>query len=153
MSKSHVGEQATLDFLLTAKNIATVVNGGVRPTAWFVALFLDDPGDDASGTEINGVDTEYLRKPVIFSVSTLNATSLHYEATNSGTVTDGDGEAVIFPAAATGASYTVPYFAIMDAETIGAGNILYSGALCVPKVVTETIQVRFDAGDIIITED
>lgn len=153
MSKSHVGEQATLDFLLTAKDVATLVNGGVRPTAWFVALFSDDPGDDGSGTEINGVDTEYLRKPVFFSVSTLEGTPLHYQATNSGTLADGDGNPVLFPPAATGAVYTVTHFAITDSVTIGGGNILYSGALCVPKDVTETVQVRFDAGDIIITED
>ena len=153
MSKSHVGEQATLDFLLTTKDVATLVNGGVRPTAWYIALYLNDPGDDASGTEIDGVDTEYLRQQVFFSVSTLEGTPLHYQCTNSGILSDGDGDPVVFPPAATAASYTVTHFAITDSQTIGSGNILYSGALCVPKDVTETIQVRFDTGDIIITED
>jgi len=58
--------------------------------------------------------------------------------------------AIAFPAA-TGDWGTVTYFAALDSDTHGAGNILFHGALTVSKAVTDGDTVEFAIGDLDIT--
>ena len=80
-----------------------------QPTAWYVALFTDDPTDAGTGTEVSG--GSYARTAVTFTVS-------GDTASNSG--------AVEFPEA-TGSWGTITHIGIYDAST--SGNLIAHAAL------------------------
>jgi len=102
-----------------------------RPTAWYVALFTDDPTDAGTGTEVSG--GSYARTSVTFTVS-------GDTASNSG--------AVEFPEA-TGSWGTITHIGIYDAST--SGNLIAHAALTASKAIASGDILRFPIGDIDVT--
>lgn len=105
------------------------------PTATYLALFTDSPGDDNSGTEVTG--NGYTRKAVTFNAA------VDGEAANDidvefGTPTPSDWG-------------TVTHFGLFDAET--DGNLLYHGALTSPKVTANTDPFTVPTGALVFTGD
>ena len=102
-----------------------------RPTAWYVALFTDDPTDAGTGTEVSG--GSYARTAVTFTVS-------GDTASNSG--------AVEFPEA-TGSWGTITHIGIYDAST--SGNLIAHAALSASKAIASGDILRFPIGDLDVT--
>jgi hypothetical protein len=115
-----------------------LINGTLRattytaPTTVYVALFLNNPGEDASGTEVSG--NAYARQSATFAAPSNGAAS-----------TSAD---VQFPQA-TGSQGTITHFAIFDALT--AGNMLYYGALTASKTIEIGDVFKIATGSLTVT--
>jgi hypothetical protein len=115
-----------------------LINGTLRattytaPTTVYVALFLNDPGEDASGTEVSG--NGYARQSATFAAPSNGAAS-----------TDAD---VQFPQA-TGTQGTITHFGIFDALT--TGNMLYYGALTASKTIETGDVFKIATGNLTVT--
>lgn len=108
---TNTAENMVINWLLTTQSVT-------RPTAWYVGLFSDDPGEDASGTELTG-EGGYARQSVTFSAASGGATA------NTGAVTFG---------AATGSDWPqATHFGIFTALT--GGTLLLKKALDAPKTI------------------
>lgn len=124
MSLTNTFETTVLTWLLT--------NGSAtRPTAWYVALFTDDPGEAGGGTEISG--GSYARTAVTFTVSGDTASN---------------SAAVEFPAA-TANWGTITHIGIMDADT--SGNMIIYAALTASKAIADGDVFRIPTGDLDVT--
>lgn len=124
MSLTNTFETTVLTWLLTTSS-------ATRPTAWYVALFTDDPGESGAGTEISG--GSYARTAVTFTVT-------GDTASNSG--------AVEFPAA-SGSWGTITHIGVMDAAT--SGNMIVHAALTASKTIASGDVFRIPTGDLDIT--
>lgn len=103
-----------------------------KPTNVYLALFLSNPADDATGTEVTGGG--YTRQVITFNASSGGA------ATNSGTVTF----------TASGSSFgTVTHWAIYDAST--SGNLLCYGSLDSSRTIASGESLGFPASSITVT--
>jgi len=102
------------------------------PASVYVALFTTDPTDAGSGTEVSG--GSYARVAATFGAPSGGV------STNSGTVS--------FPTA-TGSWGSVTHMGIYDASS--AGNLLFHGALTVPKTVGNGDTVTFAIGSLSVT--
>lgn len=115
-----------------------LINGTLRattytaPTTVYVALFLSDPGEDASGTEVSG--NGYARQSATFAAPS-----------NGAAATNAD---VQFPQA-TGTQGTITHFAIFDALT--SGNMLYYGALAASKTIEIGDVFKIASGGLTVT--
>ena len=110
------------------------VDGGLAQPDTYIALFTDNPGEDASGTEVSG--GSYARK--LFSDWT--------RSTN----TVSNNSAITF-VESTGSWGTVTHVAIFDAIT--AGNMLCYTALDSSQAVASGQIARFAAGELTISLD
>jgi hypothetical protein len=124
MSFSNTFETRVLQWTFTT-------GSPTRPTAWYVALFTDDPTDADTGTEVSG--GSYARTVVTFTVS-------GDTASNSG--------AVEFPEA-TGSWGTITHIGIYDAST--SGNLIARAALSASKAIASGDILRFPIGDLDVT--
>lgn len=131
-SKSNFLENELLDHVL-GNAVYTA------PATMYVAAFTAAPSDSGGGTEVSG--GAYARVAV-----TNNATN--WPAAASGVKSN--GTAVSF-AEATASWGTVAAAGIFDAPT--AGNLLYWGDLAASKAIGIGDTLRFDPGDIVVTED
>lgn len=105
-----------------------------RPSAWYLALI-----DQANGTEITSTqDANYARQSISFETFG-----------TAGRVRN--AASVSFPAAESGASYTVAEFAVYDASS--GGNLLQQAALDFPKDIAGGDVLTFAAGDLIMGVD
>ena len=112
----------------------TFTDGAVtRPTAWYVGLFTDNPGEAQGGTEVSG--GSYVREAVMFTVS-------GNLATNS---------AVIEWPAATATWGTITHVAIYDAAS--GGNQIAYAALNTAKTIASGDVLRIPTGDLDVTLD
>ena len=126
---SDYAEKLALDYMMTA-------GAATRPTAWYIALYTTASTDAAGGTEVTVGG--YTRKSVTFNAAT------------SGTGTTANSALVSW--SAVGAAYgTITYIGILDAST--AGNLLWSGALSVPKAVADGDTIQFSTGNLTLTLD
>jgi len=103
------------------------------PTTVYLALFLDNPGEAAGGTEVSG--GSYARRAVTFAAPAGGSCS------NSAVVT--------FPTA-TADWGTVTHAAIMDSLT--GGNVMYYGILANPATVLITQTFQMNAGALGVRE-
>jgi hypothetical protein len=120
-------------------------NAAYTPAATvYLALCTGDPTDAGTGASMNEVANSgsYARTAITFGAAASR------RVTQSGAVT--------FPAA-TGSWGTVSYWAILDGNTHGAGNMLAYGAFGTaksivsgntPTVTDATVYVEFSAGEI-----
>ena len=102
-------------------------------TSIYVALFTDDPAEDASGTEVTG--GSYAREQV----------------TAWDAPVDGDTENtsdIVFTTA-TASWGTVTHVAIFDA--VSTGNMLFYGALTASRDVGNGVTFTISAGDLDVT--
>ena len=113
--------------------------GGTTQTApsdLYVALYVSDPTESDTGTEVNGAN--YARQKIAFgTVGTSGAKSL---VSNTGVVT--------FPQAG-GSWGTITHFAIRDAET--GGNLMAYAPLSVSKSSGSGDRMEFPIGGITVT--
>ncbi len=115
-----------------------------KPTVLAVALCTAAPTDASTGATITEVSGgSYARQ-------TLNPLDANWTAASS---TDGltDNAADITFPTATANWGTVTHVAILDSATLGAGNVLFWGALDVSKVVNSGDTFKFLAGALNIT--
>jgi hypothetical protein len=126
---SDYAEKLALDYMMTAGAVT-------RPTTWYVALYTSAASDSAAGTEVS--TGGYTRKSVSFNATTLGV----------GTTAN----SMIVSWTAAGASLgTVTHIGILDAST--AGNLLWTGALSVPKTVADGDTIQFATGNLTLTLD
>ena len=104
-----------------------------RPTAWYVGLFTDNPGEAQGGTEVSG--NGYARKAVTFTVSGDTASN----------------NAAIEFDVATGNWGTISHIAVYDALT--SGNQIAYAALTASKTIETGDVLRIPSGDLDITLD
>ena len=115
-----------------------VVNAVLRntsytsPSAVYVGLYTDDPGEGSTGTEVSG--GSYARTAVTFGAPS-NGVS-----TNSASVT--------FPTA-TGTWGTVTHIGILDAAT--SGNLLYYTPLDASKSIASGDVFTISTGNLSVT--
>jgi hypothetical protein len=102
------------------------------PTTVYVGLFLTDPTDAGSGTEVSG--GSYAREAMTFGAPS-NGVSVN-------------SAAVEFDQA-TGNWGTITYFAIFDALT--SGNMLYHGALTASKTIETGDVFKFATSSVSVT--
>lgn len=115
-----------------------LINGTLRatsytaPTTIYVALYLTDPTDADSGTEVSGAS--YVRQSVTFAAPSNGVTS--------------NSSAVEFPQATTTWG-TVAYIGLRDAST--AGNLLYHSPLDVSKLIETADIFKINIGSLTVT--
>ena len=136
MSKGNTTENDFLEY--TFKATAFSWNGN---TNLYVALHTGDPGEGGSQTTSECAFGSYARQTVARSGSGWTVSG--NTASNAGPIS--------FPACTSG-SETVTYVSVGTAS-IGAGQILYSGALSASRSVSSGITLQFAAGALDITED
>lgn len=116
----------------------TLVDNLVTPGA-YLALFTNDPGDDADGDEVKAGG--YQRKQVTFSQPRRVKALMQCENTNS----------VDF-LALTGGYGTITHVALFDAPT--GGNMLYYTELnSTIRATSDDKGITFPAGDLKVAED
>jgi hypothetical protein len=127
-SKTDYLEHAVLNFFLANNS-----DGYTSPATVYVGLFTSATGEGGTGTEVTG--GSYARVSVPFTVTVSSAT-------NSGLVT--------FPTASADWG-TITDFAIFDALT--SGNMMYYGTLGTSRTVLNGDVVKFNPGQLVVTED
>lgn len=130
MSLSNTAENLVLNWLLTTGAVT-------RPTTWFVALHLDDPGETGANEVTTSQDADYVRKSVTFGSASSGA------STNTTTAT--------WTVNAGSAGFTIRGVSIWDAST--AGNCLASGLLYSDHAVVAGSVVSFNSGDLTVALD
>lgn len=109
-----------------------------RPTTVYVALYTSDPTEADSGTEVTG--GSYARQAVTFGAPTTAGTAS--QIANSSDIT--------FPVA-TANWGTITHVGIRDAAT--AGNLLYFGPVTNPRSILANDQLKFLAGELVLSLD
>lgn len=114
------------------------------PEGLYLALHTAAPNDDTYGNE--ATYTAYARQAVNSLTATLQAGSggnVDVVVTN--------GSAILFPASTGSTGQTVTHWALWDSQAVGAGNILYSGALSASRLVTSGDKVVVPEGGLAIS--
>lgn len=127
-SKTNYLEHAVLNFWLGGNS-----DGYTAPSDGYVALFTSATDETGGGTEVTG--GSYARQVCPFTVT-------NSSAANTSLVT--------FPTASADWG-TITDFAVFDA--VSAGNMLYYGTLGTPRSVLTGDVVKFNAGQLVITEE
>lgn len=130
MSLSNYSENLVLTWAFTDTAVT-------RPTAWYVSLHTDDPGETGANEVVVGTDADYVRKSTTFTDASSGSCS--NEGTTTWTVASGSG------------GYTIRYVGIWDAAT--TGNFLGGGALYSEHAVSASSVVSFGIGDLTIALD
>jgi hypothetical protein len=102
------------------------------PSTVYVGLFLTDPTDAGTGTEVSG--GSYARKAMTFGAPS-NGASLNSAAVEFAQATANWG--------------TITHFAIFDALT--SGNMLYHGALTASKAIETGDVFKFATSSVSVT--
>ena len=113
-----------------------LINYSLRNSTVYMALYLNDPGADASGTEVSG--TGYGRVAITLGVPSIvggKATSSNTNAVNFGTAGSAWG--------------TVAYWAIYSAST--GGQLLWYGAFSRSKTIEINDSVVVAIGELDVT--
>lgn len=131
MSATNHCEDLALDWLFTTDSVT-------RPTAWYIATHLDDPGETGASNETTtSEDADYARQSITFA-SASSGQSLN-DLAASWTVNSGSS------------GYTVKYASIWDAAT--SGNCLAYGALQANRVLAASDVLTFAVGEVVIALD
>ena len=131
MSFSNHAEDLALKWMFTDSSVT-------RPTAWYVAMHTDDPGETGANNEVDtDDDADYLRKSTTFTDP------------SSGTCTN-EG-AVTWTVDTLSSGYTVRYVSVWDAAT--TGNCLAIGQLYSEHAMVADGVMSFAIGDLAISLD
>lgn len=121
---------------LSYTHAADIINYSLRNSTVYLALFINDPGPDASGTEVSG--TGYGRVPITLGIPAVingKSTSSNTAAVNFGTAGSAWG--------------TVSYWAIYNASVGGA--LLWYGAFSRAKTIGINDSVVVAVGELDVT--
>jgi len=126
---ANFSEELLLTWLLTASS-------ATRPTAWYVALHMSDPGEAGGAGEVSTAeDLDYVRKAITFADP----------VADSGQVVSTNSQSWTVDVASAG--YTVTHVSIKDAAT--SGNTLFKAPLPVPRALVAAQVMTFGTGDLI----
>ncbi len=131
MNASNYLEEAILNHFFRSGNIPS-------PTKLYVALYISDPTDGDTGTEISGGG--YQRQEVSFSAP----------VQISGKATIQNSNEIRFPVATTNWG-TISHFGIRPALT--GGNLLASAAVPSPKLIESGDEAKFNIGTLTVSMD
>ena len=106
-----------------------------RPTAWYVALHTDDPGETGANEVVVGTDADYVRKAITFDDPVTGTGMCLSDLAASWTV------------AAGSAGYTVTHISIWTAES--AGTCLTSGPLLPNRALVASQVHSLNIGEVI----
>lgn len=122
------------DYLENAQ-LNAVYNGVqfVSPSAIYAALFVSDPGDDDTGTEVAGAG--YARQLVTFTMATGNTGQISNTNHPEWTAVGGDYG-------------TLTHMAFYDA--LSGGNMLDHAELDEPRTINDTQTTEFQPGQLIL---
>jgi hypothetical protein len=111
----------------------------------YVSLHTGSPADANDGAnEVVVGSTAYARSNA--------SNALTWTVTqSSGTTTATNDQAIAFPQATANYNADVTHIGIYDSGTVGAGNLLFHGALTVSKTVTTGDTFQINAGSLTIT--
>jgi hypothetical protein len=115
------------------------------PIGLWLGLHTAPPGDALYGQE--ATYGAYVRQPL----NSLTAETTAETAAGDVEVIITNGSALIFPASTGPSPQSVTHWAIWDAETVGDGNILYSGNLGSSRLIVVGDSVVVPEGNIAIT--
>ena len=121
---------------LSYTHAADIINYSLRNSTVYLALFINDPSPDASGTEVSG--TGYGRVSITLGIPAVvngKTTSSNTAAVNFGTAGSAWG--------------TVSYWAIYDASVGGA--LLWYGAFSRAKTIEINDSVVVAVGELDVT--
>jgi hypothetical protein len=146
MAKTNAWESALLQLLFnntTAAGIGdtTGLVGSTGAGNLYVSLHTADPTVTGNQTSSEATYTSYARVAVVRTTSGW---------TVSGTTQVANTATVSFPQC-TGGSNTITYVGVGTAA-LGAGELLYSGALSSSLAVSNNITPTFNSGQLVITE-
>lgn len=131
MSFSNILEQQVLQHFFKGNNMNP-------PTNLYVALYLSDPTENDTGTEVNG--SGYARQLITFG-------DIGVSGSKS---TISNASAISFPQAGSGWG-TVTHFGIRNASS--GGDLLAFAPLNISKTINSGDKLEFPASGIIITLD
>lgn len=127
------------DYLETSLVNATLRGGSYAGGAVYVALFMSDPTDAGSGSELT--DPSYQRQRAHAST-----VADGFSAPANGLTSN--ARTLTFPAI-TSAQVTVTHWGIFDAQT--GGNLLYHAPLQVAKTLDPSDVLSFPVGSLTVT--
>lgn len=131
MSLSNHAEDLALTWLFTDSSVT-------RPTAWYVGLHTDNPGETGANNEVDtDDDADYVRKSVTFA-----------DPSSGVSVSEAD---VSWTVNSASSGYTVRYASLWDAAT--SGNCLGYGQLYSEHAMEADGIMAFAAGDLSISID
>ena len=110
-----------------------------RPTAWYVALHTDDPGEAGSANEVDTEDDDYARQSITFDDPVADSGQVLSDLQASWT------------AASDADDYTITHISIWDAAT--SGNCLMKGPLVISWDQTADGIFTLDVGKVIAALD
>ena len=114
------------------------------PAGLWLALHTEAPSDYTYGHE--ATYGAYARQPLnsltAQAVAGVGAGDVDIQITN--------GSALVFPASTSLSSQLVTHWAIWDNENVGDGNILYSGSIGSPRLISDGDSVVVPEGNIVI---
>ena len=128
MSFSNAAEDLIATFMFTATAVT-------RPTAWFVSLHTDDPGETGANEVVVGTDAGYVRKAITFDDPVAGTGMCLSDLATSWTV------------AAGSAGYTVTHIGIWSAAT--AGTFYMAGPLLPNRPLVATQVHSLNIGEVI----
>ena len=131
MNASKYLEDSILDYFFRNQAVT-------RPAAHYLALYISDPTDDNTGSEITGGG--YTRKPIEFTAP----------AMVSGKTTIANNAEIRFPLA-TANWGNVSHWGVLDAPT--GGNLLAHAPVPVPKLIENGDEAKFNAETLTIDAD
>ena len=99
------------------------------PDGLYLALHTAAPSDSTYGSEATYAG--YARQ----AINSLTATTLAETAGGDVNVLVTNGSSVVYPASTADTGQAITHWAIWDKQTIGDGNILFSGALTSPRLI------------------
>lgn len=100
------------------------------PAGLWIALHTAPPSDSTYGTEATYLG--YARQ----TIESLTATTLAETAGGDVNIKVTNGAAITFPPSTSATGQAVTNWAIWDDATVGNGNILFSGSLATPRLVS-----------------
>lgn len=114
------------------------------PAVLYLSLHTAQPSDATYGTEITYLS--YARQPVNSLTATLAA-----EVAGEVAVNVTNGSAFIFPNSTDPADFTATHWAIWDSQAVGSGNILFSGPISSPRVISNGSGLVIPQGSLALT--
>lgn len=115
------------------------------PPGLWLALHTSATGDASYGHE--ATYGAYARQ----EINSLTSDSSVENGQGDVTITVTNGSPVVFPVSTGPSGQTITHWAIWDSETVGDGNVLYSGALASPRLIVTGDSVVIPENNLQIT--
>jgi len=147
MSKTNYLEEGWLDAWYFGTSLGNITRNAASPdTEWWVTLFTADPTESGVFTNEAGYDN-FLRESI-------DRGPAAGDFSRTGSILSNDNAITFNTATTDPTSETVTYWGIVDAETLGTGNLMIYGQLSGSGlVVSWNTTPSFDVGELTYDED